>query len=570
MLPRWIGVVLLSAGVSVIATCSKGISDTADSQGGLNWLPPTDAEDPGRPLVAEELTHIGVSLRTGTGSFDSTNSNKLSFCLSDDDCWRLNLTDVDDFRKGEIDHYSFEPSGLSREDIQTVELKSEDGNDAWGPDCLSVSLNGEQVYCQDGLDFLMGDDDDELESWSGPDGLVENCRSCWRDVLTHGPIQGAPRSDGADIWIRTDSTRSARLVLQELGTEGSWVADWNYARPENDFTLVLKAEGLLPNRDYTYTIELEDGEIAGPFSLRTASPPDLPGQFKVAFGSCSKLSAQPVFDALQESDLDLFLFAGDNHYGNTSDRDSLRWFYQWAHGLQYRQAFMAQTNILSTWDDHDFTGNNTDGFSEGKTTALDAFRNYWPNPSNGTDTTDGTFFSSRLGDLEFFMLDDRFHRGIDGIMLGVGQTEWLKEALVESKATFKLLVSGSQWTANGSSDSWTSFLEDRDALFEFIAQNRISGVVLLSGDIHRSSFRRLATVGGGYAFPELTSSPLSNTTTTCKTDDEVVACYSARPSYIQLDFDTTLKDPALVASLRDDTGTVREEWTILLSELATP
>lgn len=568
MLTRWLGLAVLSAGA--VVSCSKDTSDTADSLGGLNWAPPKDAEDPGRPQGPTELAHIGVSLRTGAGGFDGTNSNKISFCVNDNTCWRLNLADVDDFRQGEIDHYAIEPTGLTPEEVESIGFTSVDGTDGWGPSCLSVSMNGELVYCQDELDFFMGDEDDELASWSDPDGLTETCKSCWSTTLTHGPIQGEPRSDGADIWVRTDSTRSTRLVLNDPAAEQTWVADWDYALPENDFALVLKAEGLLPDRDYTYTIELEDGEVAGPFSLRTPTPPEQSGQFRVAFGSCSKFSAQPVFETLRDADLDLFLFVGDNHYGNTSDRDSLRWYYQWAHGLPYRQEFMAQTNILATWDDHDFTGNNTDGFSDGKTTALDAFRRYWPNPSNGTDTTDGTFFSSRLGDLEFFMLDDRFHRGIDDAMLGAGQTDWLKTGLLESTATFKLLVSGSQWTSNGSTDSWKSFLEDRDALFDFITENEIAGVVLLSGDIHRSSFRRLAPVGDGYAFPELTSSPLSNTTTTCKTDDEVMSCYSARPSYIQLDFDTTLEDPMLEATLRSDNGAIQHNWQIFLSELAAP
>jgi alkaline phosphatase D len=550
--------------------CSKSDTDTGQQDSGSTWQPPADAIDPGRPAKPDTLEHIDVNLRTGQGTQDGTNSNKLSLCLTESQCWRFNLADVDDFRKGEVDHYSFDPEGLSQSDIQAPTLRSEDGSDAWKAGCLSISLNGEQVYCEDDLGFWMGNASGELESWTDADGLHRSCRSCWKTVLTHGPIQGAPQPTSADIWIRTDSTRSAKLVFEHKKSGRSWIADWAYALPGDDFSLVLKAEDLQANTDYSYTVELEGGETAGPFSLRTAPAIGSSGQFNVAFGSCSKFGAQPAFYALAEHDLDLFLFLGDNHYGNTADKGSLRWYYQWAHGMPDRKEFMTQTPILATWDDHDYTGNNTDGFATGKETALQVFRHYWPNPSAGTSETEGTFLSSRLGDLEFFLLDDRYHRDVDGTMLGSGQAEWLQQALLNSEATFKVIASGSQWTAEGSEDSWKSFLTDRDALFNFIGENKITGVVLLSGDIHRSSFRRLDTSAAGYSLPELTSSPLSNTTSTCKTDAEVEACYSARPSYIQLEFNTLLDDPTLQANLRNDAGGLQNQWSIRLSELSPP
>lgn len=564
-----LALVLVAAAIAPLG-CSKDDDDTGQSDSGKSWRPPADAVDPGPPANPDTLQHIDVNLRTGSGSSDGTNANKLSLCLTADQCWQFNLADVDDFRKGEVDHYSFDPGALAPNDIQTPTLRSESGSDAWKPDCLSISLNGQQVYCEDDLGFWMGNEVGELASWTDPDGLHRSCRSCWDTVLTHGPIQGAPQPTSADIWIRTDSTRSAKLVFQHIASGRSWIADWAYALPEDDFSLVLKAEDLQANTDYSYVIELEGGETAGPFPLKTPPVMGQSGQYNVAFGSCSKFGAQPAFYSLAAHDLDLFLFVGDNHYGNTADEGSLRWYYQWAHGISGRKEFMAKTPILATWDDHDYTGDNTDGFAPGKDTALQVFRQYWPNPSSGTKDTEGTFFSSRLGDLEFFLLDDRYHRDVDGTMLGSGQADWLQKALLNSQATFKVIASGSQWTAQGSNDSWKSFLADRDALFAFIGENKIPGVVLLSGDIHRSSFRRLPTEAAGYSLPELTSSPLSNTTSSCKTDDEIQACYNSRPSYIELSFDTTLDDPTLDASIRNDAGGIQNQWRIRLSELTAP
>ena len=69
-------------------------------------------------------------------------------------------------------------------------------------------------------------------------------------------------------------------------------------------------------------------------------------------------------------------------------------------------------------------------------------------------------------------------------MLGATQLNWLKRGLFESRATFKFIVSGSQWHSKGKLDSWRSFMRERNDLFQFISDNRIDGAVLLSGDRH--------------------------------------------------------------------------------------
>ena len=159
----------------------------------------------------------------------------------------------------------------------------------------------------------------------------------------------------------------------------------------------------------------------------------------------------------QSKILTFFLFVGDNHYADSGDLGTLRWYYKWSRAISDRAAFIAHTPILATWDDHDFTGNNHDGTSPGKAMALRAFTEYWVNPSYGTDTTPGVFHHSTWGDVDLFLLDDRYYRGLDGSLLGPGQTEWLLEKLGQSNATVKLIVSGSQWTLEGTSDSWKVF-----------------------------------------------------------------------------------------------------------------
>ena len=58
-------------------------------------------------------------------------------------------------------------------------------------------------------------------------------------------------------------------------------------------------------------------------------------------------------------------------------------------------------------------------------------------------------------------------------------------------------------------DSWASFLTERNRLFDFIRDNGIGGVVLLSGDSHIGEINVIPwSENGGYDLYDLVSSPL--------------------------------------------------------------
>jgi alkaline phosphatase D len=181
------------------------------------------------------------------------------------------------------------------------------------------------------------------------------------------------------------------------------------------------------------------------------------------------------------------------------------------------------------------------------------------------------FSRHRWGQVELFLLDGRYHRGVDGTLLGAAQMDWLLEGLAESDATFKLLASGSQWSPYGSDDSWAAWDEDRARVLQAIVDDGIEGVVLLSGDIHRFELRELTPASGGYVLPEITSSPLAYTLSSgCGSDGtepDRRTCLDGFDGFIGLTVDTTLADPTLTAEIIDGAGGVRETWTILRSTL---
>jgi alkaline phosphatase D len=151
--------------------------------------------------------------------------------------------------------------------------------------------------------------------------------------------------------------------------------------------------------------------------------------------------------------------------------------------------------------------------------ALEIFKQYWANPAYGLPDTPGVFYSYSYGAVDFFFLDDRYHRdpnedpgSPDKTMLGRAQFDWLRERLGASTAVFKVLVAGGGWTvAKGErGDSWAGFLHERNRLFDFIRDAGITGVVLVSGDSHVGELNAITwSEHGGYDFYDLVSSPLA-------------------------------------------------------------
>ncbi len=539
--------------------------DTSNPDTGPDWEEP---EDPGYPEFSENILTLSVAIRTADAEYAGTDDNTLSICVNADDCYTLNQADVDDFRRGEMDVYHFKAVGIPRADVDRIELKSVSGEDRWEPACIQVAFDGEHMYCNDTLNFYMGEESGERENWS--DSTVPNllCSTCDDDPLTHGPILGSTRAEDTRIWIRTDVTRRVVLYIANAGDPSSYrVHGYAYPLPGDDFTAEFQVTGLQPNTDYTYRLEIDGNLQDEVHDFRTAPADGDPVDMDLAFVSCSKDESQPGFASIDDGEPDLLLFVGDNHYGNTGQEGALHWYYRWAHSRSHRKQLMMDTSTLATWDDHDYVGNNTDADSPGKVNARLAFEDYWPNPAHGTEAVPGVFFSTSYGDVDLFFLDDRYYRGRDNSLTGADQMAWLMQELLNSSATFKLLVNGSQWTLEGSGDSWAAFPDARNEFFDFVREQAIAGVVLLSGDVHFSEFRTISH-SGLYDLTEFTSSPIGHSTVSCGgNDSERIFCYDDDRSYVTLEIDTNRPDPRIWGNIHLEDGAVWGHHTIYYADL---
>ncbi len=94
-------------------------------------------------------------------------------------------------------------------------------------------------------------------------------------------------------------------------------------------------------------------------------------------------------------------------------------------------------------------------------------------------------------------------------MFGRGQMEWLKQALASSRAPFKIIATGGQmWNRANRFEAFHNYPAEQKALADWLLENKITGVLFLSGDRHLGGLWRVDRPGT-YPLHEFTSSPLT-------------------------------------------------------------
>ncbi|MDP7206778.1 MAG: alkaline phosphatase D family protein, partial [Pirellulaceae bacterium] len=224
-------------------------------------------------------------------------------------------------------------------------------------------------------------------------------------------------------------------------------------------------------------------------------------------------------------------------------------------------------SLYSTWDDHDFGRNDTDGNLPGKENSRQAFAEYRSNPSCG-DGSAGIYSSFRRGPVEVFLLDTRYFAATENSpfdpqrpsLLGAVQWEWLMRELKLSTAPFKILACGMIWNEAvrpGKLDHWGTYPHEREALFDFIGRENIPGVLLVGGDIHRTRLLEHHSENhAGYRIPELITSPVhAGVIDTANTPHPGLVHDAGQPNtFLVVDVEGQGVDARLVARFQDKQG----------------
>ncbi|HZJ16478.1 MAG TPA: alkaline phosphatase D family protein, partial [Chthoniobacteraceae bacterium] len=308
--------------------------------------------------------------------------------------------------------------------------------------------------------------------------------------LKCGPMLGHVAPDRAFIWVKaSNAARASVKVSLHADLRESRLVPGPALGAETGFAGVVEVPDLTPDTRYYYNVLLDDEPAtARPALSFVTAPAKGGGKLRVAFVSCSGyrgyMSAASWGEMAERADFDVLLQLGDNHYGNTSDLAKQRANYTMHRQVAGFRALTAKVPCYGIWDDHDFGPNNSDTTLKGKEDSLRAFKEFWANPTYGLADTPGCFFKFSRGDVDFFMLDVRYHRSPDKAekdehktMLGAAQLEWLKRELKASKARVKFIASGSVFESKGSDDAWSMYPHERRALLDFLKDEVGDGVI---------------------------------------------------------------------------------------------
>ncbi|MFO1080665.1 MAG: alkaline phosphatase D family protein [Reyranellaceae bacterium] len=276
------------------------------------------------------------------------------------------------------------------------------------------------------------------------------------------------------------------------------------------------------------------GAALAPFPLGAQAQPPLS---RIAFGSCAdQKKPQPIWDAVLAYRPDLFIFAGDNVYGDFDDAEgaALRQAYAGAAGIDGYRRLRETIRHVAIWDDHDYGRNDGGGDFPHKGVAKQLFLDFWQEPPDSPRRRrDGLYESHVFGPpgmrVQVILLDVRWfrsplkptdQRGAPGkerylpdpdpakTMLGPVQWAWLADEL-RKPAEIRLIVSSTQVLAEGHGwERWGNLPLERQRLVDVIRESGAKGTILLSGDRHVGALYREQPAGLPPLY-EVTSSGLN-------------------------------------------------------------
>jgi alkaline phosphatase D len=362
--------------------------------------------------------------------------------------------------------------------------------------------------------------------------------------LISGPWAGNIELRTAMVWLEVSpEVKKAAIKYKDSSAASEKTVVYNGTLGKDFNPIKFELNGLNLNTTYWYEVYLDGKKISldFPTSFKTKElwqwrkpAPD----FSFIAGSCNYINEpqfdrpgkgygadSSIFETMAKSNAQFNIWLGDNWYTREVDYSS-------AWGLNYRashdravkslQPFMASMPQYAIWDDHDFGPNDACKSYILKSQSRDVFNNYFLNPTSGEDNK-GIYTQFSYSDADFFLMDDRFFRSNENLedsvngfpnkektFFGTQQLDWLKNALLTSKATFKFIVTGNQvLNAFNQFESMQHYSYEYHSLLDFLKNHEINGIVFLTGDRHHGEIMKLDRVGS-YPLFDITLSPLTS------------------------------------------------------------
>ena len=334
-------------------------------------------------------------------------------------------------------------------------------------------------------------------------------------LMWSGGITSSSAQVNAKLSIPSNTVRL--IVSQSADLSNPIASGFATASVANNNVAPLTITGLTPNTAYYYAIEAEgviDSSKIGQFHTFGN------GAFSYTFamaGDATLGSTSPIYTTIRDQNPLFFLNPGDFFYADIgiNDRNLFRAAFDASVGSTTQSQLYQQVPIAYVWDDHDFGPNNADGTSPSREAARLTYQEYVPHYPLGAGSGDVPIYQAfTVGRTRFIMLDLRSARtpssatdDASKTMMGAAQKAWFKQQLLDANGAYPLIfiVGSVPWISSSSSDTWAGYTTERRELADFIKDNNIHNLVMLSADAHMlalddGSNNSYAT-GGGASFP---------------------------------------------------------------------
>ena len=320
---------------------------------------------------------------------------------------------------------------------------------------------------------------------------------------------------------------------------------------------------------------------------------------RIAFGSCGHQDHdQPVLDTVVSKKPDLFIYLGDNIYGDTKDMEVLKAKYNKLGSKKEFQNLRANIPTLSVWDDHDYGWNDAGKEYEFKGRSKDIFMDFWKVPSSSlrrehSGIYGSHFFTDKKRTVQIILLDTRTFRdplkrnpkklpegsafknayqpdaAVEKTLLGDEQWAWLLDEL-KKPADLRIICSSIQFghEYNGW-ESWTNMPLQQQKMVDTIREAKANGVIFISGDVHWGEISK-RDFDGVYPIYDVTASGLTMDWHNTEPNKFRIGEVWRKNHFGMIEIDWSAEDPKVEMQIVSVDGEVRNSQSVSLSDLQFP
>lgn len=250
----------------------------------------------------------------------------------------------------------------------------------------------------------------------------------------------------------------------------------------------------------------------------------------IAFGSCSdQKRPTPLWDDIVAQKPDVWIWLGDNIYGDSEVMDTLKAKYDKQKSNPVYSQLRQSTQIIGVWDDHDYGVNDGGKEYPRRKESQQLMLDFLDVPATSPlRQQEGAYSSTVFGPkgqrVKVILLDGRYFRDPlkkvnktnapdpSGDILGEAQWQWLEKQLTKSDADVHIIGCGIQFLANEHVyEKWGNFPTARQRFFDLLGKTKPKGTMLISGDRHIAEVNKISVPGLGYDLYDITSSGLTHT-----------------------------------------------------------